>query len=186
MRFRAGGLFVLLITPLLSSCLTSAAVLYAAMEADAAKVRHETFEVYHHPARDAFAEDGAYAFDGPFGSARLTVADGRATVELDGCAAFSGTLGEGGVGPWARYVWDLDEPQPPWSRVRAMVPEDLRVLGPDCASLRKAERIQMVTAYKGPDRGGYGSALFVQGLQTPPARFFSEGEQVFAKAFGAP
>ena len=180
------GLFVLAVTPFLSSCLTSTAILYAAMEADAAKVRHEQFEVYHHPARDAFSEDGVYTFDGPFGSARLTVAGLRATVELSGCAAFSGTLRNGGGEPWDLYVWNLGEPEPPWSRVRAMVPEDLRVLGPDCDGLRKAERIQMVTAYKGPDRGGYGSALFVQGLQTPPAHFFTEGEQVFAKAFGAP
>ena len=176
------ALALALLAPGLSGCLTAAAAL---MVADLSETDRRAREDYHQPRLDVFAQDGDHAFDGPFGPARLRVEAGVATVDLPGCASFTGRLQPGSTADYSQYVWDMAEPQPEWRRVWALDPERVQVLAPACASLGRAERIQMVTAYRGPDRGGYGSALFVQGLRTPETdRFFVAGEQVFAKAFG--
>ena len=173
-----------LLAPGLSGCLAAAAAL---MVADLSETDRRARESYHLPRLDIFAQDGEQAFDGPFGPARLRIEDGVATVDLPGCATFSGRLRSETTTPYAWFVRNLEEPRPEWRRVWGLEPEQVQVLAPACEGLGRAQRIQMVTAYKGRDRGGYGSALFVQGLRTPGAdRFFVANEQVFAKAFGSP
>lgn len=171
--------------PVLSGCLTTAAVLVAIDQAESDRRARED---YHAPAFELFARDGVYDFDGPFGRARVSIERGRATVHLSDCARFSGTLGPGSFTyDYEQFLWDLDEPRPPWSSIWALTPENLQILEKHCDGLGQATTIQMTTAYRGPDRGGYGSALFVQGLgPVVESSIPLKRDQVFAKAFGAP
>ncbi|MGQ2992184.1 MAG: hypothetical protein ACT6RD_06745 [Brevundimonas sp.] len=178
-----GLLLTLALSPLLSGCLTIAA---AAIVADGAAEDRRAREDYHRPVLDAFAQDGVHVFDGPLGKATLTVANGRVVVDLADCATFSGPLEPGSTADYDQFLWDAGEPKPDWTRVWSLVPDRIEATGARCENLRGAERIQMATAYRGPDRGGFGSVFFVQALRTPPSTFFTRGNQVFARAFGAP
>jgi hypothetical protein len=178
------ALALALLAPGLSGCLTAAAAL---MVVDLAETDRRARESYHLPRLDIFAQDGEQAFDGPFGPARLRIEDGVATVALPGCATFSGRLQSETTPPYAWFASNIEDPRPEWRRVWGLEPERIQVLAPACEGLGRAQRVQMVTAYRGRDRGGYGSALFVQGLLTADAdRFVVADEQVFAKAFGSP